>query len=61
MKVRYWLVYLEPWKVHVAMLGGSSVAEDLIALSPRNVPKRLSATIMAHRSVAQYGQYSAPS
>ena len=24
------------------------------------MPKRLSATAMAHRSVAQYGQYSAP-
>src|ERR1700732_5561595 len=27
---------------------------------PEKVPKRLSATTMAHRSVAQYGQYSAP-
>src|SRR5450631_3337827 len=27
---------------------------------PEKVPKRLSATAMAHRSVAQYGQYSAP-
>ena len=60
-KVRYWLVYFAPRKVQVAMLGGASVAEDLIAVSPRNVPKRLSATISAHRSVAQYGQYSAPS
>ena len=25
-----------------------------------NVPKRLSATIVVHRSAAQYGQYSAP-
>src|ERR1035441_600744 len=27
---------------------------------PEKVPKRLSATTMDHRSVAQYGQYSAP-
>src|ERR1700730_13460000 len=27
---------------------------------PEKVPKRLSATTMAHRSVAQYGQSSAP-
>src|ERR1700760_2864709 len=28
--------------------------------SPANVPNRLSAWIIAHRSAAQYGQYSAP-
>ena len=27
---------------------------------PLNVPNRLSATIIAQRSAAQYGQYSAP-
>jgi len=32
----------------------------LIPCSPENVPNRLSATAIAHRSVAQYGQYSAP-
>src|ERR1700753_328604 len=29
-------------------------------LSPEKVPNRLRATVMAHRSVAQNGQYSAP-
>src|ERR1700745_2686132 len=58
-RVRSWLVYFAPATVQVGMPAGSSVMEDLIVVSPRNVPKRLSETIRDHRSVAQNGQYSA--
>ncbi len=33
---------------------------EWMPLRPWKVPNRLSATAMAHRSVAQYGQYWAP-
>ncbi len=36
-----------------------ATAECTVA-RPLNVPNRLSATIIAQRSAAQYGQYSAP-
>ena len=64
--VRYWLVNLALANVQVGVLGYGSVlpaplteAECTVA-SPENVPNRLSATIIAQRSAAQYGQYSAP-
>src|SRR5580693_237725 len=65
-KVRYWLVYLAWRNVQVGVLGkGSAVpapfaAAECMVASPENVPNRLSATIIAQRSAAQYGQYSAP-
>src|SRR5215475_5257897 len=58
--VRYLLVYEEPWNVNVERLDGVSVVEECTVLSPEKVPNRLSATIIAQRSAAQYGQYSAP-
>src|ERR1700684_1011416 len=33
---------------------------ECTVVRPENVPNRLSATIMAHRLAAQYGQHSAP-
>ena len=42
------------------MLAYTSLLEEWMPCSPEKVPKRLSATAIAHRSVAQYGQYSAP-
>src|SRR5258706_2836825 len=37
-----------------------SVDEEWVCPRLLNVPNRLSAAIIAHRSAAQYGQYSAP-
>src|SRR5437763_1973549 len=42
------------------MKAGVSLGSEWIAPTPLNVPNRLSATAIAHRSVAQNGQYSAP-
>src|SRR5207244_10253132 len=50
----------EPWNVNVGRLDGASMVEERTVLSPEKVPNRLSATIIDHRSAAQYGQYSAP-
>src|SRR5271165_6594837 len=64
--VRYLLVYVAWTNVQVGVLGkGSALPAPLAAAectvaSPENVPNRLSATIIAQRSAAQYGQYSAP-
>ena len=64
--VRYLLVYVAWTNVQVGVLGSGSAspapfaAAECTVASPENVPNRLSATIIAQRSAAQYGQYSAP-
>ena len=59
--VRYLLVYVDLKKVQVGVLGKTSpVLAECTVLRPEKVPNRLSATTIAHRSAAQYGQYSAP-
>ncbi len=42
------------------MSGNTSVEEEWVWPTLVKVPKRDSAATMAHRSAAQYGQYSAP-
>src|SRR5581483_5009028 len=59
-KARYWLVYEAPWKDSVCVSGYTSVLDEWVCPRLLNVPKRDSATTTAHRSAAQYGQYSAP-
>src|SRR4051794_5617867 len=54
------LVNVEPWNVSVGVFGYTSVPDEVVKPRFENVPKRDSATAMAHRSVAQNGQYSAP-
>ena len=44
----------------VAVPGYSSVVDEWVALSPENVPKRLSAMTSGQRSAAQNGQKLAP-
>src|SRR5215469_8756199 len=64
--VRYALVKVTCANVQVAVSGkGSAVpapflVPERVVASPLNVPKRLSATTIAHRSAAQYGQNSPP-
>src|SRR5262252_2331575 len=63
---RYELLYREPLNVHVGVAGYGSawpaplVIPERVAVSPENVPNRLSATISGQRNAAQYGQKSAP-
>ena len=56
----YWLVRVAPWKLKVWVSGLTSVCDDAVILRSDQVPKRDRAAVMAHRSAAQYGQYSAP-
>ena len=42
------------------MFASTSVADDVVIFRFLNVPKRERALTIAQRSVAQYGQYSAP-
>ena len=44
----------------MGVFGLTSLLDEWIVLSPENVPKRLSDTIMAQRWAPQNGQYSAP-
>ena len=65
-KVRYWLVYVAWTNVQVGVSGYGSASPAPFATAectvdrPVNVPNLLRATIIAQRSAAQYGQYSAP-
>src|ERR1700750_3292881 len=55
-KSMYLLVYVAPWNVKVGVFGNVSVDDDDVVLRLWKVPKRDSATIIGHRSAAQYGQ-----
>jgi hypothetical protein len=60
-KRKYLLEYLAPRKLQLARRGYVSLEDERTArLRLVNVPNLESATRSAHRSTAQYGQYSAP-
>src|SRR5579875_3460660 len=49
-----------PEKLSVGVLGYTSFGDEVVSPTFCSVPKRDSAVATAHRSAAQYGQYSAP-
>ncbi len=51
---------MAPWKLKVLVWGSTSLWDEAVILSPDQVPNRDSAAVIAQRSAAQYGQYSAP-
>ena len=59
-------MYFEPWNENVGVFGKTSgepwvvTSAEFVICRFVNVPKRENAFTIAQRSVAQYGQYSAP-